>query len=191
MRVMGDSTVLADIPLTVNVAATYANSLYAVSEANVQARFPHAKYGWCRIDVTGALANSADMLDVETGDASPATANLWVQSWHTLKRTGLPVIYCNRGNESAVISACQSGGSVLGKDYGLCVATLDGTQATGNGIVACQYQGSAQTGGNWDTSVVYDASVWLPVSPSPVAPVSKAQALAAVSTLSQFLSEAA
>jgi hypothetical protein len=195
-RTMGDSTVLSDIPTSVQVAATYANGDFVVSEAEVEARFPHQHYGWCRIDVTGALADQADMLDVETGDATPETANNWVQSWHVLKRSGLPVVYCNRGNEQAVVDACKAGGSELGTHYGLCVATLDGTQVTGPGVVACQH--TSYEPAHWDESVVYDDTLWLPVAPVPVpapAPkppaVSKAQALAALSTLSGFVTEAA
>jgi hypothetical protein len=136
-----------------------------VTEARLAGRFPHGRYGWCWIDVNGARADNADMLDVEVGDASPATANLWVRSWHTLKRSELPVVYCNRGNEQQVIAACKTGGSVLGKDYGLCVATLDGTQVTGTGIVACQWKGEQQTGGHWGETLVYDGALWQPTAP--------------------------
>ena len=134
--------------------------------------FPDDKYGRVRIDVTGQYADTADVLDVETGDASPATASLWVQSWHKLKRPGLPVIYCNRESLVAVQAACAAGGSKLGIDYGLWVATLDGTRYTGAGVVACQF-GSH---GTWDESVVYLDTLWLPVAapapaPKPAPPV--------------------
>ncbi|HLI36937.1 MAG TPA: hypothetical protein VKV80_06295 [Streptosporangiaceae bacterium] len=196
-RIMGDSVVLSSIPLTVNIAAAYINGRYAVSQAELEARFPHDRYGHCWIDVDGSRANAADMLDVENFDATPATANLWVQSWHILRRASIPVIYCNRGNEQAVITACASGGSVLGKHYGLCVATLDGTQVTGNGIVACQWKGAAQTRGNWDETLVYDGSLWPPAAPKPVIasppagpPPSKAAALSALETISEYIEAA-
>src|SRR5690242_86002 len=115
-RTMGDSTNMNAIPLTVNIAAVYDDGHLGVeTPAQLQARFPHSRYGWCFIDVTGEHADTADVLDVENGDASPATANLWVQSWHVLKRPGLPVLYVNRGNEQAVIDACASGGSHPGQ----------------------------------------------------------------------------
>lgn len=195
-RIMGDSTVLADIPTSVNVAAIYINGKYAVTSAQLEARFAHAKYGWCLIDVTGANANTADVLDVETGDATPATANLWVQSWYTLKRTGLPVVYCNRANQAAVVSAVASGGNVLGKTYGIWIATLDGTQVTGTGVVACQYKGASLTGANYDESLVYDSSIWLPVAPAPVpAPTpapgpTQAEAEAALKVVTEFVEAA-
>ena len=185
-RIMGDSTSLTAIPLTVNIAAAYYNGHVGVATAaQMQARFPHDKYGWCLFDVTGANADKADALDVENGDATPATANLWVQSWHKLGRPGLAPLYVNRGNEQAVISACESGGSKLGAQFGLIVSTLDGTIVPpGTGILACQVKGAKLTGGDWDMSLVYDASLWLPVAPPPKPMVvSDAQAKAAAASV--------
>jgi hypothetical protein len=160
---MGDSVRPDSIPLTVSIAATYANGRYAVTDAAVAARFPRARYGWCRIDVTGTLADAADVLDVEAGDATPATANLWVQSWHVLRRPGLPVLYVNRANMPQVIKACQSGGSEPGRDYGLWMPH-----------------------GDWDESIVYDDSLWLPQPPRPAAP-DRAQAQAALAVLAAYV----
>ena len=190
-RVMGDSTNLIDIPPTVQVAAVYFNGRYAVTQAQLAARFPHDRYGWCWIDGAGSNADKADVLDVETGDATPATANLWVQSWHVLKRPGLPVLYVNRGNMGAVEAACKTGGSVLGTHYLLWVATLDGTEYTGPGVAACQWKGQAQTGGHWDESVVYDASLWPTVTSSPPPPpaVTKVQAQTALATLTRYVNQ--
>ncbi len=161
-RTMGDSTDLAGIPATVAVVATYINGHVGVSTPEqLEARFPHARYGHVWIDVDGSRADRADVLDVEPGDAGPGTANLWVQSWHALKRPGLPVLYVNRSEIDAVVAACLSGGMRLIHEYGLWVATLDGTQYEGAGVVACQVTDH----GTWDESVVYDASIWLPVAP--------------------------
>ena len=184
---MGDSTNLAAIPLTVNIAAAYCNGhLGVVTPAQMQARFPHAKYGWCLIDVTGANADKADMLDVENGDATPATANLWVQSWHKLGRHGPAPLYVNRGNEQAVINACASGGGKLGVQYGLIISTLDGTIIPpGTGIIGCQVKGAQLTGGDWDYSLIYDAAFCTPVAPpapKPAAKVTQAQAKAAIAS---------
>lgn len=168
-RTMGDSTNLAAIPLTVNIAAAYLNGhVGVVTEQQVQTRFPHDRYGWCLIDVTGANADRANLLDVETGDATPATANLWVQSWHVLKRPGLAPVYVNRGNEQAVIAACKSGGQVLGTHFGLIISTLDGTIIPpATGIIGCQVKGANLTGGDWDMSLIYDAAFCTPVTPPP------------------------
>jgi hypothetical protein len=186
-RIMYDSTVINDIPLNgAQIIAAYINGDYAADPAQLAARFPNKDYGWCLIDVTGQRADTADMLDVETGDATPATANLWVQSWHVLKRHGLPVIYVNRSNIDAVNAACASGSSKPGTDYGLLVATLDGTQYTGTGVIGCQNLGQAQTGGHYDSSVIYDGSLWQPVTPAPFV-TTKAMAEQAIATLTAYV----
>jgi len=50
-------------------------------------------------------------------------------------------------------------------------------------VVACQVKGAGLTGGDWDESLVYDASLWTPVVPPKPAPkpplVSAARAKAA------------
>ena len=60
-RLMGDSTQLAAIPLDVQVAATYANGHEGVSTAaELEARFPHARYGHAWIDVLGTLPSAPE-----------------------------------------------------------------------------------------------------------------------------------
>jgi hypothetical protein len=189
-RIMGDSTTLADIPTSVAVVATYGNGSYATTEAAVEARFPRARYGHARIDVNGERADIANVLDVETGDATPPVARVWVQSFRKLHPGQLPVVYCNRSPMPAVIAECAKAGLVPGAHYGLWIATLDGTEVphrAGDGIVACQHKGAAQTGGHWDESVIYDPNIWLPATaPKPAGP-SKAAALAALGTLRAYL----
>jgi hypothetical protein len=187
-RTMGDSTTLDDIPTSgIDIVAWYINGRYAIAEADVQARFPHDRYGWVAIDVLGTRADAADMLDVETGDATPDTANLWVQSWHVLKRPGLAALYVNEGNERAVINACASGGSELGVQYGLVVATLDGLTVSGTGILACQNKGTKLTGGHWDESVVYVNNLWLPITAPAV--VTRAEAESAVALVTRYVEQ--
>ncbi len=183
-RTMGDAVNLTAIPASVAVAATYINGHEGVSTPEqLEARFPHARYGHVWIDVTGERADRADVLDVEPGDAGPGTANLWVQSWHKLGRKGLPVLYVNRSEIGAVEAACASGGSQLGRDYLLWVATLDGTQYAKPGVIACQVTDH----GTWDESVVYDDAIWPPAAPpapKPPAPhITPQQAHAAIAQI--------
>jgi hypothetical protein len=193
VRTGGDSITLADIPTSVQVAFTYCNGLYAVSLDAVHARFSPTRYGLGRIDVTGDNANIAGIIDVETGDATPAKAALWVESWHVL-HTGLPVIYCNGSTLDAVVTACSARGLVRGKHYGLWIATLSGKEYPhqgGDGIVACQWKGAKQTGGNWDESLIYNPNIWLPQAPAIVKPpaVTAAAADAALATLGTYVKE--
>lgn len=169
--IMGDSTTLTDIPLSVAVAATYGTGQYAVSAAAVEKRFPHAKYGWNRIDTTGQQPGLCDTRDWETGDKA-GSLEQWVIDHNHARGAGTAVVYCNRSTIPEVRTLTRS--QVLGRDYWLWVATLDGTvfgPSQYAGVVACQVKGQALTGGHWDMSVVFDGSLWRPVAP-PKAPPS-------------------
>jgi hypothetical protein len=167
-RIAGDSTTYTDIPLTVQVAMTYATGSYAVAEAAVEARFPRAKYGWARIDTTGAGAAVASVRDWETGDKA-GSLEQWVIDHNKASGRKDAVVYCNRSTVPEV--RVKTGSQVLGQDYFLFVASLDGTVVTGPGIVACQVKGANLTGGHWDESLVFSTALWLPVTPpAPVPP---------------------
>lgn len=94
------------------------------------------------ITVTGIPAMVGD---VETGDLSPETGAIWAEDEH--RGGGWPVIYVNRSNKGPTIANCASGGLFPGKQFGLWVATLDGTFTdtdgsdlrTQAGVVAVQY----------------------------------------------------
>lgn len=168
--IMGDSTTLTDIPLSVAIAAFYTTGQYAVRAEDVTARFPHAKYGWNRIDATGQQP-AADTRDWETGDKS-GSLEQWVIDHNHARGAGTAVVYCNRSTIPEVRTL--TGKQILGQDYFLWVATLDGTvfgPAQYPGVVACQVKGQALTGGHWDMSIVFDGSLWRPVAP-PKAPPS-------------------
>lgn len=164
-RIAGDSTTLTDIPLSVDVAITYANGTYAVNHAALEARFPHARYGWALIDVNGT-APGAQVRDWETGDKA-GSLEQWVIDHNKAAGRKDAVVYCNRSTIPEVRQL--TGSQVLGRDYFLWVATLDGSEFTPAmlpGVIACQRDGQAQTGGHWDRSVVYDSSFWLPLAPA-------------------------
>lgn len=132
--------------------AGYVNGTYAWSQAE-WGLFPHADH--VTISVTAA-ANAGDVLDVETGDATPGQARGWIAM---RKAAGLyrPTIYCSR----SVIPAVRAGtGSyILGKDYDIWVAEYTGQphEVTAPGLpaancAATQYESTA----NYDVSMVYD-----------------------------------
>ena len=167
-RTMDDSITLANIPLNCAVAATYANGTWAVAASIVANRFPRTKYGWCRIDVRGDLA-TADARDWETGDKG-GSLEQWVTDHNEAAGRKNAVVYCNRDTIPEVRQL--TGTQVLGTDYWLWVATLDGTVVgpgpvhldsapfTYPGVVACQVRGVA---GGYDMSVVFGDSFFLPV----------------------------
>ena len=184
-RTMGDSAQYLNIPASVQVAAFYGNGAYAATIAQAEARFPHAKYGRCWIDVLGTLP-SAQARDWETGDKG-GSLEQWVIDHNKASGKKDAVVYCNVTTIPEVRQL--TGTQVLGTDYFLWVATLDGTlfgPAQYPHVIANQIKGAQLTKGDWDESLVFDASFWLPVTPpapKPAAPkVTQAQAKAAIAS---------
>ena len=185
---MGDSiTPLTAIPAGVAVTAFYLTGGYAVTEAEIEERFPHRRYGWCGIDARGTMP-AAQARDWETGDKA-GSLEQWVTDHNAKSGRRDAVVYCNRATIPEVRQL--TGSQILGQDYFLWVATLDGTLVapgaehidagpyTYPGVIACQLRGAQMTGGDWDQSLLFDGSLWVPLVP-PAPMVSRAEALAAV-----------
>ena len=187
-RTMGDSTSMGAIPLTVNVAAVYDDGHLGVeTPAQLEARFPHSRYGQVFIDVTGANPK-AQVRDWENGDKG-GSLQQWVIDHNREAGRKDAVVYCNVSTIPEVRQL--TGNQVLGTDYFLWVATLDGTlfgPAQYPHVIANQIKGAQLTGGDWDMSLVFDASLWLPVAaPKPpvpaVPPVRRAELIAAAAVV--------
>jgi len=169
---MADSAsgIAAD-PAYVDIALAYTDGHLGVeTQAQMEARFPHAKYGWCFVDVTGADP-AAQVRDWEAGDKS-GSLEQWVTDHNKASGKRDAVVYCNRDTIPEVRRL--TGTQVLGTDYFLFVATLDGTlfgPAQYPHVVANQVLGSRQTGGNWDLSLVFDGTLWRPDVPAPAVTV--------------------
>jgi hypothetical protein len=134
------------------MVAGYVNGSYAWTQAEWDL-FPHAVK--VRISVT-ASANTGDVLDVESGNATPAQTAGWIQR---RKASGYyrPTIYCNRSTIPAVRQG--TGAYILGKDYDIWVADWTGSPhevtAPGTPSATCsatQYENTQ----DYDISVVYD-----------------------------------
>lgn len=146
--------------------AYYVDGRYAWSPAEI-ALFPHADHVTIAVR---ASTNAGDVLDVETGDATPAEAAGWITARHA---AGLyrPTVYCSESVVPAVRAA--TGHLILGRDYDIWVAHYDGSQAppVPPGLPAASYaakQYLATSG--WDKSVVYDPG-WPHRQPDHPAPV--------------------
>jgi hypothetical protein len=165
-RIMRDSTVLTDIPVAgTQIVAAYVNGQYAASAAALAARFPGMPVAW--IDVNGSDPH-ADILDVEKGDAAPATAVPWCRARRAAVPAGYPpVIYCDRSTLTPLFNAMGAAGLQVVRDFRLWIATLDGTKAVPDmtGVSAVQYAGQNLTGGHYDESIVYDDN-WKSANPS-------------------------
>jgi hypothetical protein len=105
--------------------------------------FPHAVK--VRIAVSSSI-NAGDVIDCETGDATPAEAAAWVRM---RKAAGLyrPTVYCSRSVIPAVRQA--TGNLVLGRDYDIWCADYTGAAHTIDGCAAVQ----------WTSTDFYDASL--------------------------------
>lgn len=161
MRTMGDAVTLANIPLSVDIAAVYRNGLFAADPAQLNQRFPATRYVHVWIDVNGSCPESAQVLDIEAGDAGPNQAPGWVKARRAVVHTSLPTLYCDRAELLAVQAACAAEGLKSGRDYDLWISTLDGSEdfqgkplAHIPGVVAVQVEGGPSAA--WDRSVVYD-----------------------------------
>jgi hypothetical protein len=160
---MFDGENLATVPKTGASMIAYYLDLYY--PAQVAKMFP----GWSAIPIQRTLTflTNARVFDVETGAISP-TSNLeamiteYNEKSPYYKGGGRPIVYCDRSNIPDVRE--YTGKYILGKNYYIWVATLDGTVATAaslglpeNSVVACQdhaYDG-------YDSSVVF-SSQWVP-----------------------------
>lgn len=157
-RIAGDSVNLASNPPGVDIAFYYVNgSLGVVTEAQAQARHPGKLV--LGIDVLGT-APAAAVRDWENGNKS-GSLEQWVADHNQASGVKDACVYCNRATIPEVRQL--TGSQVLGRDYWLWVATLDGTLYAEPGTVACQ----VATIGGYDLSVIYDDS-WHP-SPSATA----------------------
>jgi hypothetical protein len=143
---MFDSIDASQIPADAQMVAGYVNGIYAWSAAD-WARFPHAVH----VTVTVNAGGSADVLDVENGDASPAEAPGWIAAHPNGS------IYCDSSTWPAVRAAF--GSRPLPPFW---IANYNGDASSiPAGAVAAQYEDA----GPYDLSVVAD--YWPGVDPAP------------------------
>ena len=146
MVVMRDSITAADIPTNTPVVAGYVDGNWEWTPTD-WARFPNSVH----IGIATRASSQADVLDVETGDATPADVPGWVARFHRPGRRR-PTVYCNRSTWAAVKAALGT----TEVDYW--ISTLDGTQTVA-GAVAVQYTDT----GSYDESLISDPT-WVEVA---------------------------
>ncbi len=157
-RIMRDSTTAADIPTAgIQLVAGYLNGKISQWSNDDWNRFAGTSVGLVTIDVDGSRPD-ADVLDVETGDASVTTAVTWVKNKLGRGPSFLPILYCNRSTLTPLFNALLAAGFHVNTHFKIWIGTLDGTMSVPDmtGVVAVQYAGEAQTGGHYDQSAVYD-----------------------------------
>ena len=147
--IMRDSTDPFAIPVDTPVVAGYGDGLFQWSSAG-WARFPNS----IPLSIVCFPGSVGDILDIETGCASPADAPGWCDRFSRPGRRA-PTLYVNRSNWDAVRAAVGS------RQVDYWVATLDGTQDV-PGAVAVQYIDT----GAYDESVILDPT-WVGIFPPP------------------------
>lgn len=141
-KTMYDSVTWQAIPADAQMVAGYVDGLYAWPQAAWD-RFPNAEK--VRIAVF-ATTNDGDVLDCESGDATPQQCPGWI-AMRLAAGVKVPTIYTSLSNVPTVQAACQ------GLTYDLWIADWTGTPHIPAGAAACQYANPATSGGNWDLSI--------------------------------------
>lgn len=153
-RFLYDSISPGNIPSGATMVAGYQDGLYANLGA-MRARFPHATV----VSIAVRWTTRAQVLDVETGNATPAQAVTWCTKTMADKPNTQLTIYCNTSLWPQVRAAFKAAG-VTEPNYW--VAQYDNDPTIPAGAVAKQYQGDTH---GYDKSVVAD--YWPGVDPAP------------------------
>lgn len=161
VRYMADSVDCTAIPDNIMVPAVGVRPISLRCGYAAPSSYHRSSTSCGNVDVmidVAATNPSADVLDIENGDATPASAPAWVQA-HNALGGGFPaILYVNRANITAVANALTAAGLQVVRDYRWWISTLDSTTAVADmtGVVAVQAWNSAMMGANIDLSVVYD-----------------------------------
>ena len=162
-RFMYDAVTPQNIPAGVSMVAGYADGLYA-NMGTLAARFPHA----VRVSIAVRWTTRAQVLDVETGDATPAQAVQWCTQTMSDKPNRELTVYCNMDAWPSVRAAFRAAG-VTEPNYW--VARYDNDPTIPAGAIAKQYQGDTH---GYDKSVVADYWPGVDSAPAP-GPAAKPQ----------------
>lgn len=107
MRVGYDSVNPVGCPPDGQVYMGYNDGNYSHSYAGMLARFP----GKVHISICTNIDGTADCLDVERYDATPAQVPTWLKRMRALHRT--TIVYCSLATVPSVVSAVREAGLVL------------------------------------------------------------------------------
>lgn len=147
-RLLTDSTTPAGMPRWADMQAFYVDGQFAATAQQI-ASWHGPKV---LITVTGNPSSDSDMIDVETGDATPDAIPAWYDARHALGVRNLGV-YSNRDQFAACTAALGTRRAArwLATLGGPILHTFDGVP-----IDACQAFGSTLTGGDYDLSIVFN-----------------------------------
>ena len=154
MRTMYDAVNAQNIPPGATMVAGYGDTIHIPQwTATDWARFPNAIKV---VIVKRASTSAGHVLDVETGDATPAQAPGWVLMRRAAGAD--PTVYCNSATWPAVRAAFAAA-RVAEPHY--MIAKYDGVAAIPMGAIAKQFRNTP----GYDVSIVAD--YWPGVDPAP------------------------
>jgi hypothetical protein len=156
LRPMEDSVNWQAIPVGTPIVAGYVAPSHFAWPPEAWARFA----GSIEVRITPSASNwgvGIQVLDVETGDATPGQVPGWVANSRNAHQE--PTVYCNVASWAAVIRACTSAGVAVPEFWiaqwngvdDLPSITVDNVTYT---AVAHQLADPPASGGDWDSSVV-------------------------------------
>jgi hypothetical protein len=156
MRTMFDAVTPSALPRSAVMVAGYVDGIYA-NLAAIRSEFPNA----IEVSIAVAWSDRAQVLDVESGDATPEQAVTWCTQTMKDVPNSLLTVYCDAANWPAVRAAFQAAG-VSEPQYW--IAAYDNSPTIPTGAIAHQYASTDA----YDTSVVAD--YWPGVDPVPPTP---------------------
>jgi hypothetical protein len=148
---MYDSTNPLDIPIDAPAVAGYIDGAFAWSDAGWK-RFPDA----LKLVITVFGDVYGDVLDVETGDATPDQAVDWVRMCRITADEPYPGVYCN-SSLWPTVQAAFAAHQVDPPWYW--IADYDGRPDIPPGAVAKQYLNAPASGGHFDLSAISPALI--------------------------------
>jgi hypothetical protein len=109
---MYDDVNVSLIPVSAEAVAGYVDGRWP-TYAQIVKKFPHAKY---HLSIAVFASDNAEVLDVETGDATIAQAVDWVKRQHA-RGNARPDVYTAASWGENLINALSKAGFVYGRDY--------------------------------------------------------------------------
>jgi hypothetical protein len=153
---MYDSINAALIPSNATLMAGYINGKYQ-SYYPMSTRFPQATILSITIEAYSSPGNfvAADILDIESGDATPSEAPAWVTAMRALNR--IPTLYCSRLGTWPATQSAITAAKISPPDYW--VADYTGQPHLVPGSIATQYTDAgdydmSETNGVWPATII-------------------------------------
>lgn len=169
-RIGRDSITAGDIPLQgLQVAIGYGNGTISAWKPTDWDRFGSITRAVVDVNATDP---TADILDVETGDATIADAVTWTATKLSRPHTYLPIIYTSRDNLTPLFNAQLAAGHHINTHFKIAIATLDGVTKTVpdmTGVWGVQWKPATSTSGpgHYDEWIIYDDAWKAPAAPPP------------------------